>query len=59
MLNFMIEGIQKMLKRIEEPQTYGSELESYIVANNPQSTYDVEELARRYQERTYRRGWLQ
>ncbi len=59
MLNFMIESIQKMLNKIEEPQTYGSELESYIVANNPQSTYDVEELARRYQERTYRRGWLQ
>ncbi len=55
----MIESIQKMLNRVEEPQTFGSELEAYIVANNPQNTYDVEALAREYQERMSNRGWPQ
>jgi hypothetical protein len=29
-------------------QTYGSELERYIMSHNPQSIYDVEQLTRQF-----------
>lgn len=40
----------KLLKRIfgRYERTYNSALEEYIVANNPQSTADVERLTKQY-----------
>lgn len=34
-----------------KPQTYGSALEHYIVANNPQSEGDVDRLAREFHQK--------
>jgi hypothetical protein len=52
--------LDKLLQQIEEPQTYGSALERYIAAKHPQSTYDVEYWARRFDEKMAARsesGW--
>jgi len=38
-----------------ESQTYGSQLEEYIVSKNPQDTADVERLAREYDLATSKR----
>lgn len=41
----------------DKTQTYGSKLEEYIVSNNPRDIYDVERLARKYDEQNSR-GFL-
>ena len=45
-----------MFNKAEEPQTYGSSLERYIVSKNPQSTYDVEYWTRRFDEKMSNRS---
>ena len=35
----------------DNPNTYGSRLEEYIVSNNPKDTYDVERLTREFDEK--------
>lgn len=43
-------------------QTYGTDLETYIVANNPQNNGDVDRLTRLYDQRMTSRsnaGWPQ
>lgn len=41
----------KFLKELFKPSTYQSELERYIVAHNPQSTYDVEKLTQEFDKK--------
>lgn len=53
----MIGYIQKMFTQAEGPQTYGSELEAYIVSKNPQSTYDVEYWTNQYDKKQSQQGW--
>jgi hypothetical protein len=60
MLNDLAEYFQKMIQKFEKPTTYGSELEYYIVSNNPQDSCDVDRLAREFEERNLKRtlsGW--
>ena len=54
----IIAYIQKMFERAEKPTTYGSELESYIVSKNPQSTYDVEYWTNQFDKKQSEKGWL-
>ena len=58
MLNQLSAYIHKMLDQIDRPQTYGSELEAYIVSKNPQSTYDVEYWTAQFDKRQTEKGWL-
>lgn len=37
------------LRSLFKTNTYGSELEQYIVSHNPQNTCDVENLTREYE----------
>lgn len=53
----MIGYIQKMYEDVKKPMTYGTELETYIVSKNPQSTYDVEAFAREYEDKNKSQGW--
>ena len=46
----LVNFIYRFFNKTEEPQTYGSALERYIVSKNPQSTYDVEYWTRRFDE---------
>ena len=39
---------------IVKGETYGSQLENYIVSNNPKDAADVERLTREYQEKEQR-----
>jgi hypothetical protein len=48
MLHQLIKHIVKMCQRAVKPQSYSSELESYILSHQPQSIYDVEQLTRRF-----------
>ena len=38
-------------------ETYGSDLEKYIVSNNPQHVGDVERLTTEYNQRTSKKEW--
>jgi hypothetical protein len=38
-------------------ETYGSDLEKYIVSNNPQHTGDVERLTQEYNQRNSKKEW--
>jgi hypothetical protein len=57
MLNLLNGYVQKMFRKVEKPQTYGSALEAYIVSKNPQNTYDVESLAREFEAKQKTKGW--
>lgn len=54
----IIAYIHKMFKQVETPQTYGSELEAYIVSKNPQTTYDVEYWTSQFDKKQNERSWL-
>ena len=51
----MLQSIKSWAKNLVEsyskPQTYGSQLEYYIVSNNPQSEGDVDRLAREFHQK--------
>lgn len=51
MIKKIISYIQKMFASANKPQTYGSELEAYIVSKNPTSTHDVEYHARQFDQK--------
>ena len=53
-LPIWFKGITKELK---QSSTYKSDLEQYIIANNPQSTYDVEKLTEEFDRRLVNKGW--
>lgn len=44
-------------KELTQSSTYKSELEQYIISNNPQSTYDVERLTTEFDRKTTRKVW--
>jgi hypothetical protein len=44
-------------KEIKKTSSYRSELEQYIIANNPQTTYDVERLTREYDRKLVSKVW--
>ena len=50
LLTPMIGYIQKMFTDFQKPQTYGSELEQYIISHNPNDVCDVERLAREFDQ---------
>jgi len=54
----MIAYIAKQIKRVEQPTTYGSELEQYIVSKRPTSVAEIEHWTRQYDKNTTHRGWL-
>jgi hypothetical protein len=37
-----------LAEKFQKPATYGSELEAYIVAHEPQTAYDVDRLTRQF-----------
>ena len=41
----------RFLKDLFKPVTYQSELERYIIAHHPQSTYDVERLTQEFDKK--------
>ena len=41
-----------LFESFSKPQTYGSQLEYFIVANNPQNEGDVDRLTREFHART-------
>lgn len=49
--------IKFLLSRLGIVSSYRSELERYVSSHNPQTTYDVEQLTRRF-EHTISRGKL-
>jgi hypothetical protein len=57
MLNQLAEYFHKMLQGSQKPQTYGSELEAYIVKNAPQTACDVDRLTRQFDLQS-RQGWV-
>ena len=57
MSSSIIARIQKMFERIKEPVNYGTELETYIVSKNPQSTYDVEYWTTQFDKKQTQKGW--
>lgn len=51
MLNTIKAWAKSLAESYSKPQTYGSQLEYYIVSNNPQSEGDVDRLAREFQQK--------
>lgn len=49
--------VKSLAQQFEKPTTYGSELEYYIVSNNPNDACDVDRLTREYEARNSLRGW--
>jgi hypothetical protein len=40
--------VKSLAQNFSKSQTYGSALEAYIVSNDPQTTYDVDQLTRAF-----------
>lgn len=57
LINSMLSTLPLWFKKIVKQETYQSELEKYIVAHNPQSTYDVEKLTQEFDRRKTRGLW--
>ena len=57
MLNQLAEYFHKMIQRFEQPQTYGSALEEYIVRHSPKNTCDVDRLTRQFDLQHAGGGW--
>ena len=43
--------VKSLAQDFSKPQTYGSELDTYIVSNQPQSAADVDRLMREFDRR--------
>lgn len=43
--------VKSLLQAYQRPQTYGSELEAYIVSHQPQSAADVDRLTREFDQK--------
>lgn len=44
--------VKSLAQEFSKPQTYGSALEAYIVANEPQNPADVDRLMREFDQKT-------
>lgn len=47
----LVGWVKNLAEDFSKPQTYGSSLEAYIVANNPQDANDVDRLAREFDQK--------
>jgi hypothetical protein len=43
--------VKSLAEQFSKPQTYGSELEQYIINHNPQNPADVDRLMREFDRR--------
>lgn len=57
LLTSMIAYIAKQIKRVEQPTTYGSELEQYIVSKNPTSAAEIDHWTRQFDRNQSHKGW--
>ncbi len=53
----MIAYFTKICKQVETPQTYGSELEQYIVSKNPTSAAEIDHWTRQFDRNQSQKGW--
>lgn len=53
----IISWLRKILNKVEQPATYGSELESYILSKRPQSVYEVEHWTAQF-DKNNTKGWM-
>ena len=53
MLNFISMYLSQWFDRDSNLHEYGSELERYIMAHNPETPYDVERLTREFERKTH------
>lgn len=53
----LISWVKSLVERYQKPQTYGGELESYIVSHNPQSAGDVDRLTIEFDRSKDQLGW--
>ena len=51
LITTLIGWVKSLAQDFSKPQTYGSELEAYIVSNQPQNSADVDRLAREFEQR--------
>jgi hypothetical protein len=60
MLNQISSYFCNLLHKFAEPETYGSQLEQYIVSHNPTNTAQVEHLERQFELKYLKRnsGWV-
>ncbi len=54
----MIAFIQKMFDTADKSQTYGSELERYVMSKGPQSVAEIDHWTRQFDRNQKQRGWL-
>lgn len=59
LIKAIIQRAKSYAEAFSRPQTYGSELEYYIVSNNPQNEGDVDRLQREFnqQQSSFVRGF--
>lgn len=57
-LTSMIAYLTDICKRAEQPQTYGRELEQYIVSKNPTSAAEIDHWTRQFDRNQSQKGWL-
>jgi len=46
-----------LFKRVDNPSTYGSELEQYIVSKNPGSLAEIEFWTKQFDRSATKRNW--
>jgi len=54
----MLASIIEALRSLFKHNSYGHELERYIISRFPQSTYDVEKMTREYEMSKMKEGFL-
>ena len=53
----IVSWAKSLALQFQKPESYGSALESYIVANNPQDASDVDRLAREFDNKMSNRQY--
>lgn len=51
LIQLLTDRVKSLLQSIKQPRTYGSELEAYIVTNNPKDSGDIDRLTREFNNR--------
>jgi hypothetical protein len=49
----LVGWVKSLAEQFQKPQTYGSELEAYIISNDPQTAYDVDRLTREFDQKNH------
>jgi len=55
---FEFTNVLTALRRIFIPRTYASDLEEYIESRRPQSTSDIDQYSREYNQKISKGKWL-